>query len=111
MKRAVFSWVAGRGQKYVAIKITRMWFRFAGNKDAVKLHLTENADGVTNWGGVFCLNGATAYRNYIQEILNACVDTRTWEIYIQRKAEIWERNQPVAEYELIFRQLAGNLGG
>ncbi|MCL5501270.1 hypothetical protein M5Y49_21620 [Escherichia coli] len=50
MKRAVFSWVAGRGQKYVAIKITRMWFRFAGNKDAVKLHLTENADGVTNWG-------------------------------------------------------------
>jgi hypothetical protein len=52
LKREVFSWAAECGQEHVAIEITRMWFRFGGNNNAVKLHQIENADGVADWRAI-----------------------------------------------------------
>ena len=52
LKREVFSWAAECGQEHVAIEITRMWFRFGGNNNAVKLHQIENVDGVADWRAI-----------------------------------------------------------
>lgn len=52
LKREVFSWAAECGQEHVAIEITRMWFRFGGNNNAVKLHQIENADGIADWRAI-----------------------------------------------------------
>ncbi|ORJ50567.1 hypothetical protein B2M27_09840 [Kluyvera intermedia] len=110
MKRAMFSRATEHGQENTAIKITWMWFRFGGNQNALKLQRIESAEGIAAWWSVFCLNGETAYQNDIQGITAKCVDTIKWEIYLQRKAEIWERNLPVAAYEFTCRQLASKLG-
>lgn len=52
LKREVFSWAAESGQEHVAIEITRMWFRFGGNNNAVKLHEIESVDGVADWRAI-----------------------------------------------------------
>lgn len=52
LKREIFSWAAECGQEYVAIEISRMWFRMGGNTGVVKLHPMENADGSADWRAI-----------------------------------------------------------
>lgn len=52
LKTEIFNWAAERGQEHVAIEITRMWFRFGGNNNVVKLHQIEDANGVADWRAI-----------------------------------------------------------
>jgi len=52
LKREIFSWAAEYGQEYVAIEITRMWFRLGGNTGGVKLHPMEDANGLADWRAI-----------------------------------------------------------